>query len=402
MKIIRVLILISLILTGCGEKDNRVFRWKPADRECDEMIFRIDSAWASGEPSFMTELRLDTLDSLTSMKGVSRQSRGRYHYWRARVSKDANESALFREDSIARSYMDSASYPYDHARLNAIKHSVYCPDFINRYNLLLSSMRYAESTGDDCLLAETMVILSEYGWNYSNDLQSVSLLRRADSLFRKIGLAHRADVASLNLSLVTGDSVRLLRGLDRLVGRRREYGATDVSVSVNEILLYIMKDDLDGLVRAYDDTLISAGMKSWILSSMSNIYHKKGMADKVDSLVAVSLPLLDKAISEGETGGDVQFYSAVYPMLIDCVRMYENRRMYDSSYYYLQKAVAVNSEYERYHGIVQSRDITKAWMEEALMKQEELNRRDRTVTALWWSLSLCGLVAVLFAVWFIM
>ena len=98
----------------------------------------------------------------------------------------------------------------------------------------------------------------------------------------------------------------------------------------------------------------------------------------------------------------MQFFSAVYPMLIDCVSFYERRGMYDSCYYYLQKATAVDSDYDSSHGIVQSRYITKAWMEEAIKKQEELNRRNHTVTILWWALSLVVFAAVLFAVWFLM
>lgn len=401
MKLIYVLFLL-IIISGCHRDSDNIFRWRPADSECDEMVYRIDSAWASGEPSFIIERRLDILDSLSSRRGVSPQSRGRYHYWRARVARVTNEMEIHKEDSLARCYMDSLEYPYDHARLNAVRHSVYSSDFIKRYALLLSSMKYAESTGDDYLLAEAMMTLSEYGWNYANDSQSASLLARAEALFRTLGLAHRGDVASLNLSLVEGDSVKVVDGLRRLVTRRRSHGGMDEAASINEILLSIMSDDMEGLEKAYSDSVMSPGMKSWILGSISNVYRKRGLQDKVDSLALASVAVLDEAIADGRTTGDMQFFSAVYPMLIDCVSVYERRGMYDSCYYYLQKATAVDSDYDGSHGIVQSRYITKAWMEEAIKKQEELNRRNHTVTILWWALSLVVFAAVLFAVWFLM
>lgn len=402
----RIFIAILLIVIAVGCRDNRIdsrYGWGKVDSAADSMLVVIDSAWIAGEPNFIIKHRIEIFDTLTRREGMPGQARGRYFYWRAKIASvtEEPEDRLCYYDSLARSYMDSASHPYDHARLNIIKHSLYSKDFVRRYSLLLAALWYAENIGDRYLEAEAMMTLAEYSWLYTNQEQAVSLLKRASSLFRNIGLDHRANVADLNIRLVEGDSADVMRGLEKMMGNSLR-PEDPHEPTINEIMYYGMRNDAEALKTLQKLPATSLEMQAIIAGSIYNIYNETGNKKCLDSLVAVNMPMMRKVVEQGRNRGDRRLFILAYNFALANTDRYDRARCSDSAFSALQEAMQIENEYREYFGIAQSRDVTKSWMETALRRQEELNTRDRTVNALWWSLAVGLLLIVGVCVWTLM
>lgn len=400
-----ILLLIVIGLSGCQHKaiDDQ-FRWTPTEPEADRLLISMDSAWSSGEPADIFDVRLAHYDSLTRKRGTSVQARGRYYYWLARTGtvRESPETQILQYDSIARSLMDSASYPYDHARLNSIKHSVYSPDFVDRYSRLLAAKRYAERSGDSLLCAEAMMVISEYGYINGNRDESLAMLHDAHRIYTNLGLKHRADVASLNILLVDGDSAKLVEGLSKLVAESRKRGSDSLKPTTNDLMISSLTNDIDELKRLNSLPEASTGMRAWANQSLVSAYRLHGDKLHADSAIKAGVPLLRQTLKEGRESGDRRYFSIVYTgYLANMNRLAENG-LPDSALFYLKEAMAIDNEYRDSYGITQSRDVTKAWMQEALYRQQETASKQRVIMILTLGVIVLLLAGTVVATWLTM
>lgn len=163
-----------------------------------------------------------------------------------------------------------------------------------------------------------------------------------------------------------------------------------------------MRNDAETLRILQSWPMTSLEMKAIIAGSIYNIYNESDRKESLDSLVAANMPMMRKVVEQGRERGDRRLFILAYNFALANTDRYDRAGRADSALAALQEAMQIENEYREYFGISQSREVTKSWMETALRRQEELNTRDRTVNALWWSLAVGLLLIVGVCVWTLM
>lgn len=211
-------ILPVIFLTLCSSPDTRLYRWEPLLPEADSLTLEMERKLnRSANPKEM-RVGVEKLESIAYLHPNNRDLSGRAFFWRAKMYDRMNQNdSATHYAAMARLLIDSASRPYDIARLNLI--CTYQPEsLLKEYFRVTSSLSYALKTNDRLMEADALVkksILSElllYGDSVKlHAKEELETFKKVQNIYHELGLTGYELRINVNLSLtymVSGDTVR--------------------------------------------------------------------------------------------------------------------------------------------------------------------------------------------------
>ena len=288
-------LICTLIVAGCTHHDDSLFRWKPLQPEADAIVTRLDSTLLRcGDVRALKPLVL-RLESIADRHSDLPQLRARYYYWRAKVY-----DRLEKVDSMdlwsdrARMICDSASYPYDMARINLLVDLQLNERLIPAYLVFQKIVDYAQSTKDPLLEADALgrieVVKEMLGYGDSSLKDNL----RVAEIYSGLGLESYRLRMNANLAITymsMNDSVAvdsLLRPLlDNAEVKRDPYFYAKVlfDMGLHEKNPQYMKEAQEYCKKTGNHDLLVCCR--W---SEGNFYMRRGMTEKSDSIMRLLLP----------------------------------------------------------------------------------------------------------------
>ena len=288
-------LICTLIVAGCTHHDDSLFRWKPLQPEADAIVTRLDSTLLRcGDVRALKPLVL-RLESIADRHSDLPQLRARYYYWRAKVY-----DRLEKVDSMdlwsdrARMICDSASYPYDMARINLLVDLQLNERLIPAYLVFQKIVDYAQSTKDPLLEADALgrieVVKEMLGYGDSSLKDNL----RVAEIYSGLGLESYRLRMNANLAITymsMNDSVAvdsLLRPLLDNAEVKRDpsfYAKVLFDMGLHEKNPQYMKEAQEYCKKTGNHDLLVCCR--W---SEGNFYMRRGMTEKSDSIMRLLLP----------------------------------------------------------------------------------------------------------------
>lgn len=189
MRILLYLLTCSILLASafscCRHNPKQIQKegWTPVNPSFDSTSGRLEAAYINYQPQYVRDSLALSLHPIEAGAGKAQRL-----YWLARATRgnELYDSALILIEK-GFSAIDSATYPYEWARLASLKASL--PNIPVRiaYTLSTNNLQYFERISDHIMTASTLMRLGTVMWSINDTLPAATYYRRADSIFTIYG-----------------------------------------------------------------------------------------------------------------------------------------------------------------------------------------------------------------------
>lgn len=336
---------------------------------CDslEVLYRSDRAGRGAR-------LLARLETLTGRE--SGAARARVLYWKC-VVRGGDSIGIWRRDALE--LVDSARYPYFHARLAMLRQPVDKSNFLCRHDALRSSVAYFGRVRDTVL---EMFAYRNLGAFYLG-IGDVDGFRHSALAVESLCLRMERDTMVAKSRLNRALGYILLGDSAEARGILRELESNSLVTSDSDFLgrvyldLGMACDSPEYMRRAIDVSPSfrrDAGKRASIEFGMMKIYEGRGDRASADSLLMVLRPLV-------EEGGDAQARTVLHSMVS---RRARERGDWHTAFVEMEEAHACS---DSVFGAKDRAEVDAANFRNELARQEKMRERDR-------QLSLARLLAV--------
>lgn len=301
--IIFIAAMMCSIFAGCRREaptDAGEYRWTAVNPDFDSTVGRLESAYIHP----CTRASRDSLTSAVT-SSANRDSTphaiAQSYYWQARLERNegTHDSALVLvERGLAA--IDSATYPYEWARLLSIKASLSNIPVRIAYELSSRNLRYFEETADSFMLGATLMRLGAVMWSINDTIPAAAYYRRADTVYTLHGpeeyrLRNYVNIANT----LVGPGSRHLR--DSIMGMLRDNPVTISDSSLYFDILrnsYLNTGRLEYLREAYRYTLADTRhpqARAAIEATMADYFlDREAPADSVSKYALLAFADIDR------------------------------------------------------------------------------------------------------------
>ncbi len=256
-------LLMFLPVLSCGREDRKSL-WTPVSDDVDSLTLLLDSLRQTEAPEEEFSSAVTTLEAAASRPDGSRTAKARSQYWRAymterymRPDSVGHEGFLPLLDS-ARENIDSASSPYDMARIMSLQANALPPEkairaYLGCYEAFADKGDYHSAAGSMHNLA---YIYQHFGDYASADIcyeKSIDLLEKSQPL--DSGKYLRAWNHRAIMHRKMGDTIGAIE-IARKVAAMELYDVSDKIVYSTERTLYYDRHDIAHLRRALESARV--------------------------------------------------------------------------------------------------------------------------------------------------
>ncbi len=243
-----------------GEKADPLYRWTSVNPDFDSIVIALEGSYIHPQDFHLRTKLTDSLDSI-----ISPAAQAQRYYWLARLDRNTEKysSALsLLEHGLGA--IDSATYPYEWARLNSIKASLPNIPVRTAYDLSTANLRYFESTHDTFMLGATLMRLGSVMWSINDTLPAASYYRKADSVYSLCGPEEYRLLNLVNIAnTLTGPGSEKMRDSLMTVVRKNKIMQSDTALYIRILKnSYHNTGNFDYMRRAYSYALADSSHPS--------------------------------------------------------------------------------------------------------------------------------------------
>ena len=210
MKMIHIIILILLILSGCRREETlHPFKWRPAGGEFDTICEKLE--WQLNEYAPFDSIRasvesLERLSKATETDNTLKQSRA--YYWKAKyLSRIGHSDSAIKILERALDMNDSVKYRYDFLRIKVlIAATGETTDGAEEYHAYNEFLEYARTHDDKASEAMASIYMGNLFRIIGEFDKAIYYLNRSDSLNEEIGFRKFTIKNKINQALLLRES----------------------------------------------------------------------------------------------------------------------------------------------------------------------------------------------------
>lgn len=196
-------LLIAVLMVACSDsgRPSGHYFWSPVDPEFDSVALLLQESFVEFVPDSVKESYLAELCSIAAKSPEEEIVQSRLHYWKGRILIKKNKIEEARvELGLARELSDSATYPYDIARIRYEEGLTLPVNAVRQYVEDSKALDYYTSIGDSTMMGAIYISMGSTFRDICDTTRSLEYFGKADNIFRKMGYEATRNLSLLNMS----------------------------------------------------------------------------------------------------------------------------------------------------------------------------------------------------------
>lgn len=290
-----LVLILAFLFSNCGQQSKK--HWSNLGEQVDSLNQVLDSLYRKDDVSSSDGRKLiKELKQLSDAQSDNDLLRGRYLYWNAvfNTVEPAQEDSLLNE---AKELIDSASHPYDYARLNLASRSFDRTGIGARYLEFKRSVDYFAQVGDKRMVLFAYRRLGAFFLHIGDYDAYFECSKKQEKLALEMGLDSMVIKNKLNFVLYhtnKGDTVKAKKILEEILSSRYVKSDSNFMGRVYVNLAHLTKrpEYFKKALEVSPAFSSSPGIRHTLEFAMLEKYEEKGNYSMADSLASILGPLV--------------------------------------------------------------------------------------------------------------